>query len=237
MKKAKEGFILYKSFYPPIKNLTNEELGRLFKAIFEYQLKKELPDNSIGLNVKMAFDFFQNQFRLDDAKYERFIEGQRVKGLLSAKKRSAKNHHLGLKKSTVVDRSQPMSTYKAKAKDKDKELAKPLAKKSEHEEQTPILQYVYEKVLPFRKNIRDKKSYAKMVASDIAKKILAHKQEILYPEEDKWKGAAFKSRAELGIEKTNLRSRLKPEWSLADRLWFAVDHGLGWEYLKEKGFI
>ena len=30
-------FLIYKSFYKPIKILSNEDKGKLFKAIFEYQ--------------------------------------------------------------------------------------------------------------------------------------------------------------------------------------------------------
>lgn len=123
-------------------------------------------------------------------------------------------------------------------KENIKESRENFSEKSEQNEFTPILAYVYEKVLPFRKNIQDPKSYVEKIASDIASKLLEHKEELLSPQENRLKGRAFKARAELGLEpESNLKNRLKPEWTEADKLWFAVDHSYGWEYLKEIGVI
>ena len=35
---GKESFLIYKSFYKPISKLSDKQLGRLFRAIFKYQL-------------------------------------------------------------------------------------------------------------------------------------------------------------------------------------------------------
>lgn len=70
----KNSFILYTSFYEPIKSFSDEELGQLLKLIFEYQIN---PNNPVGFSVnsgvKMAFEFFKNQFKLDDEKYQKVI--------------------------------------------------------------------------------------------------------------------------------------------------------------------
>ena len=34
----RQSFIIYKNFYEPIKHLNNTDLGKLFRAIFEYNL-------------------------------------------------------------------------------------------------------------------------------------------------------------------------------------------------------
>ena len=34
----RQSFIIYKNFYEPIKHLDDEDLGKLFRAIFEYNL-------------------------------------------------------------------------------------------------------------------------------------------------------------------------------------------------------
>ena len=63
----RESFILYKSFYDPISQLTDEQLGRLFRSIFRWQIDgkaKPEPD------IQMAFGFFVNQFRIDNEKYK-----------------------------------------------------------------------------------------------------------------------------------------------------------------------
>ena len=74
---GKESFIIYKSFYEPLKMLTDEQLGRLFRAIFEYQInnKEEVEDD-----IKMAFEFFKNQFRIDEKKYNVIVERNKRNG-------------------------------------------------------------------------------------------------------------------------------------------------------------
>lgn len=63
----KESFLLFKSFYEPIKHLSNEHKGLLLDAIFQYQIDR----TEIGSDspIYMPFLFFKNQFRLDEVKY------------------------------------------------------------------------------------------------------------------------------------------------------------------------
>ena len=65
---TKDGFILYKSFYPPIAHLSKEKKGDLLDALFRYQIEgfTEVEDP----DVKMAFAFFKNQFEIDQRKYD-----------------------------------------------------------------------------------------------------------------------------------------------------------------------
>ncbi len=63
---AKDSFILYKSFYKPISRLSDKQLGRLFRAIFKYQLGEEV---TVEEDIEMAFGFFINQFEIDETKY------------------------------------------------------------------------------------------------------------------------------------------------------------------------
>jgi len=63
----KDGFIIYKSLYEPIRDLTREEKGELLEAIFEYQQTSTII-NMCPI-VKMAFMFFKNQFDIDQKKY------------------------------------------------------------------------------------------------------------------------------------------------------------------------
>lgn len=73
----KESFLIYKSFYEPIKYLTDEQLGRLFRTIFEYQINGNL---EIDEDIRMAFEFFKNQFRIDNEKWQKKIEANRENG-------------------------------------------------------------------------------------------------------------------------------------------------------------
>ncbi|MGV8142960.1 MAG: DUF6291 domain-containing protein [Candidatus Pacearchaeota archaeon] len=95
----KESFLLYKSFYEPIKHLTLEQKGALLDAIFLYQLGQDVTEvTAVNPAIKMAFEFFKNQFRLDDNKYQTFVELQKEKGRKSAERRWGKDN----KKVTTV---------------------------------------------------------------------------------------------------------------------------------------
>lgn len=72
MEKKKESFIIYHSFYGPIRNLSDLQMGQLFRGIFEWQIEgKEIDQDS---EVFMAFQFFKNQFEIDLKKYQKVCE-------------------------------------------------------------------------------------------------------------------------------------------------------------------
>lgn len=64
----KKSFILYADYIKHIAKLTDEEAGRLFKAIFNYVNSGEIP-NLDGM-AAMAFSFISNQLDNDLQKYE-----------------------------------------------------------------------------------------------------------------------------------------------------------------------
>ena len=104
---GKESFLLYKSFYEPIKDLPDEELGQLLRLIFIHQINHgSIGSTTVNPKIKMAFEFFKNQFRLDDEKYQKFVALQKEKGRKSAEARKSKKST----KPTAVNRGQPVST-------------------------------------------------------------------------------------------------------------------------------
>ena len=66
--KRKKGFLLYNDYYEHIKLLSNEEVGLLTIALFEYAESKKLPNFEGGL--AMAFSFIRAQMDRDGEKYE-----------------------------------------------------------------------------------------------------------------------------------------------------------------------
>lgn len=64
---GKEAFLIYTSFYKPISILSDKQLGRLFRAIFRYQLGEVV---DVEEDIRMAFEFFKNQFEIDENKYQ-----------------------------------------------------------------------------------------------------------------------------------------------------------------------
>ena len=66
----KDSFILYTSFYKPIARMSDEQLGRLFRAIFRHNLDEEV---NIDDDIAMAWGFFENQFDIDEKKRQERI--------------------------------------------------------------------------------------------------------------------------------------------------------------------
>lgn len=71
---GKDSFIIYKSFFKPISKLSDKQLGRLFRAIFEYNISGVV---SVEEDIEMAFEFFKNQFDIDESKYQGKVERNR----------------------------------------------------------------------------------------------------------------------------------------------------------------
>ena len=69
---GKDTFIIYTSFYRPISILSDRQLGRLFRAIFRYNLGEVV---DVEEDIRMAFEFFKNQFEIDESKYQAKIKG------------------------------------------------------------------------------------------------------------------------------------------------------------------
>lgn len=59
--------MIYTSFYKPISKLSDKQLGRLFRAVFRYNLGEVF---DVEEDIEMAFEFFKNQFEIDESKYQ-----------------------------------------------------------------------------------------------------------------------------------------------------------------------
>lgn len=95
----KDSFLMYKSFYGPIQMLATENKGLLLEAIFEYQISGKQID--MPADVLMAFQFFKNQFRIDDEKYEKVIENNRVNGYKGGRPKTEKSGRFNKKRSVI----------------------------------------------------------------------------------------------------------------------------------------
>lgn len=85
---GKESFLIYKSFYKPVSRLSDKQLGRLFRAIFMYQLGEEVV---VEEDLEMAFEFFKNQFEIDEDKYRGMVERNRSNGRKGGTRKKATN--------------------------------------------------------------------------------------------------------------------------------------------------
>lgn len=73
----KNSFILYTNYFEILKDLSNDDLGIMFRAILSYQTNGNY---EIPKHLELAFKFIKNQLDIDAVKYNNFIEKQRENG-------------------------------------------------------------------------------------------------------------------------------------------------------------
>lgn len=71
---TKDGFILYKSDYEAYKHLTDAEIGRLFRAVFAYQIEETIV---VDKDIEPYFRFIKARFDRDNALYQEKCEKAR----------------------------------------------------------------------------------------------------------------------------------------------------------------
>jgi hypothetical protein len=81
----KNNFIIYNSFYEPIKSLSDEQLGKLFRAIFDYTINGEITQDN---EILIAFMFIKNQIDIDSSKWEQEKTKRSEAGRLGGIKRA-----------------------------------------------------------------------------------------------------------------------------------------------------
>lgn len=92
----RESFILYVPLLDIVGEMSDQKLGKLFRAILKNR-KENYQGSDLENDVKIAFNFVCNQFRLDDEKYNGILKkrseagkkGGRPKKQMKAKKANA----------------------------------------------------------------------------------------------------------------------------------------------------
>lgn len=91
----KDSLVFYLSQYEAIKSLNNEQLGRLFRAIFEKQLQNnsKTTEKEVVLedDIIIAFNFINNQLLVDNEKYLKRCETNRNNGKKGGAPKGNKN--------------------------------------------------------------------------------------------------------------------------------------------------
>jgi len=137
---TKDGFIIYKSLYEPIRELTREQKGELLDLMFEYQLDNNFKRDVNDPLVKMAFKFFRNQFDIDNKKY---VE-KCAKNKENILKRWNTNEYERIRTNTIAtDKDNEKGNEKEKDREKDKANEKDRVavneKKHKHGKYTNVL--------------------------------------------------------------------------------------------------
>jgi len=95
----KPSFILHKDSLCVLEDLTNEQRGELFYAIYCYQIDKKIELKSI---IKIAFSQFKNQFVRDEEKFIKTVEARKQAGSKGGKQKVANATKSKQKKANIA---------------------------------------------------------------------------------------------------------------------------------------
>jgi hypothetical protein len=88
MSSERKSFIIHKDSLSILDDLTDEQAGKLFKAIKSYHDNTEYQVDNL---IKIAMSPFKNQFDRDAGKYTDTVERNRINGLKGGRPRSEPN--------------------------------------------------------------------------------------------------------------------------------------------------
>lgn len=86
---AKNSFVIYHNYRDTLEDLTDEQVGKLFRAIFDYEIDKKEPN--FNGELKIAFRFIKKDLDLNSDKYESICERNRTNGLKGGRPKNPKN--------------------------------------------------------------------------------------------------------------------------------------------------
>lgn len=85
---TRKSFVLHKDSLQVLDDLSDEQAGKLFKAIKAIQLSEEFELDAI---TKIALSPFKAQFARDNEKYERIVERNKNNGLKGGRPKTEDN--------------------------------------------------------------------------------------------------------------------------------------------------
>lgn len=119
-----KSFLLHKDSLSILNQLTEEEAGKLFKAIYDYQTSNILPQDRF---IAIIFEPFLNQFKRDCQKYQNVVERNKINGAKGGRPKTQDNP-LGYLE-TQINPSEPKKADKDKDKDSDNKKDKDISNK------------------------------------------------------------------------------------------------------------
>lgn len=84
----RKSFLIYIDSLPVLDDLTDEQAGKLFKAISSYHKGEDLELDSL---TRIAFSPFKSQFIRDDEKYQKIVERNKNNGLKGGRPKTEVN--------------------------------------------------------------------------------------------------------------------------------------------------
>lgn len=86
---AKNSFIVYYNYKEALADLTDEQVGKLFRALFEYEMEGKDPE--FEGELKIAFRFIKKDLDINLTKYASVCERNRENGMKGGRPRNPEN--------------------------------------------------------------------------------------------------------------------------------------------------
>lgn len=86
---AKNSFIVFYDYKEALADLTDEQVGKLFRALFDYEIERKEPNFEGGLNI--AFKFIKKDLDINLTKYASVCERNRENGMKGGRPRNPEN--------------------------------------------------------------------------------------------------------------------------------------------------
>lgn len=192
MTRKRKSFVLHKDSLAILPDLTDEQAGRLFKAIYAYQIGEDIKLDQI---IKMVFLPFKNQFSRDDEKYQETCERRAIAGAKGGKQKVANANKSKQKVANLADsvsknKSDSDSDSKSDSKSKDIDASAPKFNFKNELLSLGVDKDVLEDWLTVRKKKKasNTKTALTKILNQIAKTDLSVHQAIEYSCANDWKG-------------------------------------------------
>lgn len=118
--------MIYADSVEIVNELSDEQAGQLFKAMFHWQKNGTIPDN-LEFGMKMAIMPFISQFKRDDEAYLRKVERNRANGQKGGRKPISENNlEPIISKSPILEESEPNSSEKTETEETQENPKNPL---------------------------------------------------------------------------------------------------------------
>jgi len=121
MTSKRKSFVLHKDSLEILPDLTDDQAGKLFKAIYAYQIGEDIKLDQI---VKMVFLPFKNQFARDDEKYTETCERRAIAGSKGGKQTQANASKCKQKVANQADSKNKNKSDSKSDSDSKKEVTK-----------------------------------------------------------------------------------------------------------------
>lgn len=112
----KPGFLLYNDYQETLSSLSDEEVGKLIRAIFEYEIDGVVP--VLEKTLMMAFNFIKVDLDRNNNKYDSICERNRINGKKGGRPKNNPNNPVGILE-TQITQSNPKKLKKTKTKLKE----------------------------------------------------------------------------------------------------------------------